>query len=92
MSSYFVDLVALPTVINGPGDFVTRCGEVVKITQSSHRHDFGCAGAYSNNVAERWHKSGRLFALRETANDVVSKHEPRISVGIPCSEGALRGA
>lgn len=72
--SYFASLVVRPTVISGPGKYVTRCGEIVEIVQSSHRHDYGCAGTYSNRTTERWHKSGRLFASRETANDVVARH------------------
>lgn len=72
-SAYFVPLICLPAVIDGPGKYVTRCGEVVEIVKSSNRHDYGCTGTYSNNVAERWHKSGRIFATKETANDVVSK-------------------
>lgn len=73
-SAYFAPLVLLPTVIDGAGKYVTRCGESAEIAQSSHKHDFGCIGTYSNGTTERWHKSGRLFASRETANDVVAGH------------------
>ncbi len=80
MSSYFAPLVLQPTVIDGPGKYVTRCGETVEITQSSHRHDFGCYGIYGDNVKDRWHKSGRIFACRESANDVVAKIEATLLV------------
>lgn len=72
--AYFAPFVVLPTVIGGPGKYVTRSGENIEIAKSSNRHDFGCVGSYSNKTTERWHKSGRLFASRETANDVVARH------------------
>ena len=74
-SSYFASLVTQPVVIDGPGYYVTRSGEVVTVTKSSRKHDFGCVGAYGNDVAESWHKSGRILASRETANDVVARQE-----------------
>lgn len=76
MSAYFAPLVLAPIIIDAPGQYVTRNGEVVHVARSSGKHDFGCAGTYSNNVREHWHKSGRLFASRETVNDVVAKHHP----------------
>lgn len=71
---YFTSLFVLPAVIDGSGKYATRCGEGVEIAQSSSKHDFGCIGTYSNGTTEHWHKSGRLFSSRETANDVVAKH------------------
>ena len=73
--AYWVPLVSQPVVIDGPGHYVTRSGEVVTVTKSSRKHDFGCVGAYGNDVAESWHKSGRILASRETANDVVARQE-----------------
>jgi hypothetical protein len=71
-STYFVPLFNLPTVILAPGPYLTRCGEVVLVTVVSPRHDFGCChGVYPNGVAERWHRSGRIMASRETENDIV---------------------
>lgn len=72
---YFVPLVNQPVVIDGPGPYVTRSGEVVTVAKSSLKHDFGCVGAYGNDVAESWHKSGRILASRETTNDVVARQE-----------------
>lgn len=74
-SAYFASMVVLPVIIDGPGPYVTRCGERVEITQSSTRHDFGCIGTYNCDTRERWHKSGRLFSGKETINDVVAKYE-----------------
>jgi len=71
-SAYFAPLVTVSTVINAPGMYVTRCGEVVTIHAVSSRHDFGCHGAYPNGTAESWHRSGRLFASQETTNDIVA--------------------
>jgi len=70
-SSYFVPLLFLPTVIAGPGQYRTRCGEIVSIRASSTRHDHGCVGTYSDGVPEGWHKSGRILASRETINDII---------------------
>jgi hypothetical protein len=74
-SGYMWPLVTLPVVIDGPGYYVTRSGEVVTVAKPSLKHAFDCIGAYGNDVAESWHKSGRLLASRETANDVVAKQE-----------------
>lgn len=73
-ASYFVPLVVLPTVIDGPGSYFTRRGEVVDIACASRWHDFGCVGTYSCGTTERWHKSGRLFASKTTLNDVVARN------------------
>lgn len=70
-TAYFAPLVCLPTVIVEPGDYITRCGEIVSVSVVSSRHDFGCKGNYTNEVRESWHRTGRLFASRETANDIV---------------------
>lgn len=71
-SAYFAPLVTLPTVIDGPGAYVTRCGETVLIDAASSKHCFGCRGVYENGgIADSWHRSGRILASRETANDIV---------------------
>lgn len=76
---WFMSLVLLPDVITGPGQYETRCGEVVTITQSSTCHDFGCRGTYSNGVKERWHKSGRIHFGQICDNDVI-REVPAASV------------
>jgi hypothetical protein len=70
-NALFAAFLTLPSVITGPGRYVTRGGEVVSVGVASTRHDFGCSGAYSTGQAEGWHKSGRLYFGRETANDIV---------------------
>lgn len=72
-AAYFAPLVGLPAVITEPGAYLTRCGEPVQIKATSRRHDFGCAGLYPEGQAEHWHKSGRLFASRESLNDIVRR-------------------
>lgn len=72
-SSCFASLVTLPTVIDGPGEYLTRSGEVVTIHTATPNHTFGCVGTYSDGVIDGWHKSGRVFAMRETINDIISK-------------------
>jgi len=70
-SAYFASLVSKPSVIVEPGNYITRSGEVVTINVASTRHDLGCKGSYANGTSESWHKSGRIFATSETANDIV---------------------
>lgn len=72
-SAYFAPLVTKPIVITQPGQYITRGGETVTVTAASWRHDFGCVGTYSDGVAERWHRSGRILATRETRNDIVKE-------------------
>lgn len=73
-------LVILPYVIQGPGDYVTRCGERVSITSVdsgthySPRDSYSsCRGTYSCGTVESWHPSGRLYTSRECQNDIVRK-------------------
>ena len=73
MSAYFAPLVLLPVVIDGAGQYRTRAGEVVAVYAASTGHNFGCCGTYPGGTAERWHKSGRLYAARECANDIIEK-------------------
>lgn len=71
MSAYFAPLVTLPVVVAVPGAYLTRGNEVVTVVVASARNDFGCRGTYSNGVREGWHRSGRIFAGQESANDIV---------------------
>jgi hypothetical protein len=70
-AAYFAPLVVLPTIIVEPGSYVTRSGEVVSVSAVSRGYGFTCDGLYPNGVRERWHRSGRISASRETANDIV---------------------
>lgn len=75
-SAYFAPLVTLPRVITEPGRYLTRAGEIVTITVTSSKHDLGNAGYYEKcGTPDHWHHSGRIFASRETPNDIVSKVE-----------------
>lgn len=69
--SWFTGLAVLSTVITVPGNYITRNGEQVTITEATSRHEFQCHGFYPNGVAERWHKSGRLLFGQEQQNDIV---------------------
>ena len=74
-AAYFASLVTLPTLIDAPGSYVTRDGKVVSVSAVSDRHDFGCVGTYRNGIRESWHRSGRILATSETANDIVGSAE-----------------
>lgn len=70
--AYFVPLVILWDVITGPGEYVTRCGEVVSIDSADCRAaKLDCLGSYADGTRERWHRSGRIMASREMVNDIV---------------------
>lgn len=71
-SASFTAFITLPDVITGPGMYLTRCGEAVRVRVASDKHNFNCRGQYANGVAEGWHKSGRLLFGTETCNDIVS--------------------
>jgi hypothetical protein len=74
-SAYVYPLIFFPVVIDAPGQYRTRRGEVVTIGTVSTRHDWGCRGLYPSGVPERWHKSGRIFAGQTCDNDIVSNKE-----------------
>lgn len=73
-SSYFAPLVTLPTIIDEEGKYVTRLGDVVTIDMVSAAHEFGCFGEYDNGLRDRWHKSGRIFATRESDADIIKRN------------------
>lgn len=72
-AAYFAPLVSLPILISAPGLYVTRDGKVVSVSAVSDRHDFGCVGTYNNGTRESWHRSGRILATSETANDIIDQ-------------------
>ena len=76
-SAYFYPLIFPPTVITEPGQYKTRCGEIVTVESTSAKHnDFENRGFYGTKEAridEGWHRTGRINASRETANDIVSR-------------------
>ena len=71
---FFAPLVTKTVIIDGPGKYLTRGGEVAIIEQASTRHDLNCKGTYEAcGTVEGWHKSGRLFSTTESRNDIVSR-------------------
>lgn len=72
-AAWFCAFLLKPDVIDNPGKYVTRCGEVVEVDVVSKKHDFKCRGKYSCGTAEGWHKSGRLYFGQECDNDIVGK-------------------
>ena len=80
----------LPTVIDAPGDYVTRSGRRVTIHEvkqpkSSDCTEFLAKGSIwkktdrmgINPEYQIWHISGRCFPLRESKIDIVGKWEKR---------------
>jgi hypothetical protein len=73
-STYYVQLITLAVVIDGPGEYLTRCGDRVTIATTSTGHDLGNRGSYAEcGTRESWHRSGRISASRETSNDIVRR-------------------
>ena len=70
--SYFSPLVNKPIVITGPGTYRTRSGEAVEVHISSMEHAHACKGTYASGALDSWHRSGRLYAHVESANDIVA--------------------
>jgi len=59
--------IVLPTIITGPGEYRTRCGETVTIDTVGRF----ATGRYSDGVPETWDVSGRLLPFNESKNDIV---------------------
>lgn len=74
---FFPSLVTVPIVITGPGAYITRSGETVDVVTATMGHEFGCIGTYPSGALEAWHRSGRLYAGVESANDIVAA-APRV--------------
>lgn len=53
--SYLAPLVTQLSIIVEPGQYMTRCGEVVMIDVTSDDNDFGCTGTYADGRFESWH-------------------------------------
>lgn len=65
---------SLPVIIDEPGMYATRDGEMVEIFGIVKSSTFGCLGHYPNGLGDSWHKSGRLnFFDVESRNDIVRK-------------------
>lgn len=75
----------LGVVINGPGEYLTRSGEVVTIEGIQPGLLFKCVGAYADGTRENWHPSGRLLPGRETQNDIVREAGPEPAIVAPLS-------
>lgn len=72
--SRIYELRCLPTIINSPGKYQTRCGETVTINRISKSRLGGpewAHGHYENGTPESWDISGRLLPFSLSANDVV---------------------
>lgn len=68
---FLAPLVSLPVVITANGKYLTRSGEVVDVDSVSNNQGLGCKGTYSTGQVESWHRSGRLFSMKQSMNDIV---------------------
>jgi hypothetical protein len=68
----------LPVVVDAPGQYVTRGGDVVTIERITSHRGWGyknrAEGQYSNGVAECWSaRGGRVLPWYLSQNDIVAK-------------------
>ena len=63
----------LSDIIDDPGSYKTRSGDIVQIKKVTNRGFFNCYGNYKDGTQEQWTKSGRIFKYRETQNDIIFK-------------------
>lgn len=73
-----MQFITLPVVIDGPGSYLTRGGDVVTVEQISSGLGFGyqnrAVGRYSNGTVEFWScRGGRVLPYYLSRNDIVSK-------------------
>jgi len=68
----------LPLIVDGPGTYVTRGGDLVTVEAISTHRSYGyqnrADGHYSNGIRETWScRGGRVLPYGESCNDIVSK-------------------
>lgn len=66
-------LMPITKIITIPGKYLSRCGDLIVITDIGSNLRFSCFGLYPDGVKDAWHTSGRLFANVESVNDIVEK-------------------
>ncbi len=76
-----IQLGLLPTIIDMPGKYRTRCGQIVtiesveKTPRNIPTNTFNCKGQYPCGIKEGWHHTGRLYTYQSviSQNDIVEK-------------------
>lgn len=82
-------LNSLPTVVDGPGEYITRNGNRVVVTHITKHHDpetvsFRVKGDIIHppvkggikteiRLYNIWHISGRMYPIHESPHDIVGK-------------------
>lgn len=69
----YTPLVCLPVVIDAPGKYRTRAGEIVTIDSTGFQGRYNSSGRYASGQFDRWHRSGRLFRSMLSGNDIIAK-------------------
>jgi hypothetical protein len=72
MASYWVVSLCLlnPTLVTGPGRYLTRGGAVVTVDSVE---GFKAFGLYENGPSEWWTVCGRTLPSYESPNDIVGR-------------------
>ena len=73
-------LISVPVVIDGPGLYRTRAGEIVEILKvakgpsgMSLTMERSCYGRYSCGIPDTWFPCGYLFRRPLSDHDIVSR-------------------
>jgi hypothetical protein len=66
----FHEHVVLPTVITVPGDYRTRCGEMVHV-KSVHQQGWAAGNYAVCGIPDVWDVSGRILRYSLSNNDIV---------------------
>lgn len=71
-------LYVLPTIIDGPGEYVTRGGETVTVESVVGPGIITARayGSYSCGIRESWYANGRVLPFSASLNDIVAKSLP----------------
>lgn len=69
--------IPLPRIIDAPGKYRTRGGDVVEVFHIAERRDpsgwHRAWGEYDDGVKECWEISGLILPTLETDNDIIEK-------------------
>lgn len=66
----------LPVIVERPGEYLTRAGDLVRVTAVVGRGVFTAwvRGEYEDGTREAWRTSGRIFENVESSNDIVASN------------------
>lgn len=64
---------ASPEIIDAPGKYWTRGGEVVEIISKNKFGSFGWKGVFPNGIVDSWHRGGFFCYHSQSDHDILQK-------------------